>query len=209
MLRSIAPRRRGEAPRREPLPPTARWIRLCSVPMLCYAARHTASHARRMGHHIMSNAPLDLAALKSSAADLERRYEAFKGKKLTLDMTRGKPCSEQLDLAERAAHEPRPRRLQRRGRHRLPQLRRPRRPARGEGALRRVPGGGAERGARRRQLEPRADARHGRARAVARRARRRRPLVARAGQVHLSDARATIGTSPSASTSASRCSPSA
>jgi aspartate/methionine/tyrosine aminotransferase len=40
-----------------------------------------------------------LAALKASAPELERRYEAFKTKKLSLDMTRGKPCAEQLDLA--------------------------------------------------------------------------------------------------------------
>jgi aspartate/methionine/tyrosine aminotransferase len=42
---------------------------------------------------------IDHASLKASSADLERRYEAFKSKKLALDMTRGKPCSEQLDLA--------------------------------------------------------------------------------------------------------------
>ncbi|MHC4873792.1 MAG: aminotransferase class I/II-fold pyridoxal phosphate-dependent enzyme [Planctomycetota bacterium] len=32
-------------------------------------------------------------------ADLEKRYEEFKAENLALDMTRGKPCSEQLDLA--------------------------------------------------------------------------------------------------------------
>src|SRR4051812_37454361 len=46
------------------------------------------------------NDPLpQLASLKSSAPDLDRRYEAFKSRQLALDMTRGKPCSEQLDLA--------------------------------------------------------------------------------------------------------------
>src|SRR5262245_45889028 len=42
---------------------------------------------------------VDLAALKASAASLEQRYAAFKDKKLALDMTRGKPCGAQLDLA--------------------------------------------------------------------------------------------------------------
>jgi aspartate/methionine/tyrosine aminotransferase len=41
----------------------------------------------------------DLAALRATSADLEARYAAFQAKKLSLDMTRGKPCSEQLDLA--------------------------------------------------------------------------------------------------------------
>jgi DNA-binding transcriptional MocR family regulator len=36
---------------------------------------------------------------ESLASDLDRRYQAFKSQKLALDMTRGKPCSEQLDLA--------------------------------------------------------------------------------------------------------------
>src|SRR5262245_31111322 len=47
----------------------------------------------------MDRPDIALAGLKSSAPDLERRYETFKSKKLSLDMTRGKPCSEQLDLA--------------------------------------------------------------------------------------------------------------
>ena len=42
---------------------------------------------------------LDTDALKASATDLDRRYAAFKDEKLSLDMTRGKPCAEQLDLA--------------------------------------------------------------------------------------------------------------
>ena len=45
------------------------------------------------------SAPLDLAALKASGPDLDRRYDAFKSRKLALDMTRGKPSPEQLDLA--------------------------------------------------------------------------------------------------------------
>jgi aspartate/methionine/tyrosine aminotransferase len=45
------------------------------------------------------NDPKVLASLKASAPELDRRYEAFKSRKLALDMTRGKPCSEQLDLA--------------------------------------------------------------------------------------------------------------
>jgi aspartate/methionine/tyrosine aminotransferase len=41
----------------------------------------------------------DVSALKASADELERRYAAFADKRLALDMTRGKPCPEQLDLA--------------------------------------------------------------------------------------------------------------
>ncbi len=38
--------------------------------------------------------------LKNEIEILESRYNAFKEQKLKLDMTRGKPCSEQLDLSE-------------------------------------------------------------------------------------------------------------
>src|SRR5688572_1073214 len=48
----------------------------------------------------MAQPTIDLPALQSSAAELDRRYQAWRDKKLSLDMTRGKPCSEQLDLAE-------------------------------------------------------------------------------------------------------------
>ena len=41
----------------------------------------------------------DREKLKASADELERRYAAFREKRLALDMTRGKPCAEQLDLA--------------------------------------------------------------------------------------------------------------
>ncbi len=47
----------------------------------------------------MSHPSIDVDALKASGPDLERRYEGFKSKKFSLDMTRGKPCAEQLDLA--------------------------------------------------------------------------------------------------------------
>lgn len=47
----------------------------------------------------MSHTGIDLDALKSSAAELEKRYRQFQDKALALDMTRGKPCAEQLDLA--------------------------------------------------------------------------------------------------------------
>src|SRR5690348_2606425 len=40
----------------------------------------------------------DVSALKGSADELERRYAAFAEKRLSLDMTRGKPSPEQLDL---------------------------------------------------------------------------------------------------------------
>ncbi|PYG87097.1 DNA-binding transcriptional MocR family regulator [Ruminiclostridium sufflavum DSM 19573] len=36
--------------------------------------------------------------LKNEIEALENRYNAFKGQKLKLDMTRGKPCSDQLDI---------------------------------------------------------------------------------------------------------------
>ncbi len=42
---------------------------------------------------------LDLSALQSEASELSRRYESFRATRLSLDMTRGKPCAEQLDLA--------------------------------------------------------------------------------------------------------------
>jgi DNA-binding transcriptional MocR family regulator len=42
---------------------------------------------------------IDVAKLKASGPEVERRYAAFKDKKLSLDMTRGKPSSAQLDLA--------------------------------------------------------------------------------------------------------------
>lgn len=38
--------------------------------------------------------------LRESENDLAERYEAFQAMKLKLDMTRGKPCKEQLDLAK-------------------------------------------------------------------------------------------------------------
>lgn len=46
-----------------------------------------------------SPATVDISSLKAAIPDLERRYEAFKEQKLSLDMTRGKPCAEQLDLS--------------------------------------------------------------------------------------------------------------
>jgi DNA-binding transcriptional MocR family regulator len=41
----------------------------------------------------------DLTQLKASADALERRYAEFRDKRLSLDMTRGKPSPEQLELA--------------------------------------------------------------------------------------------------------------
>ena len=46
----------------------------------------------------MANPP-SLAALKNSAAELDRRYGELKAAGMSLDMTRGKPSPEQLDLA--------------------------------------------------------------------------------------------------------------
>ena len=42
---------------------------------------------------------LDKAGLLENQEELRSRYEAFKARGLSLDMTRGKPCPEQLDLA--------------------------------------------------------------------------------------------------------------
>jgi DNA-binding transcriptional MocR family regulator len=42
---------------------------------------------------------MDRAALRQRAAELRRRYEALAARRLALDMTRGKPCAEQLDLS--------------------------------------------------------------------------------------------------------------
>ena len=42
---------------------------------------------------------LDRTALLTLKSELQKRYEDFKARKLTLDMTRGKPAPEQLDLA--------------------------------------------------------------------------------------------------------------
>lgn len=42
---------------------------------------------------------LDAAALKAIQSKLQQRYNEFKAKNLKLDMTRGKPSSEQLDLS--------------------------------------------------------------------------------------------------------------
>ncbi|MGD9300415.1 MAG: hypothetical protein PVI13_02490, partial [Desulfobacterales bacterium] len=37
--------------------------------------------------------------LKETKLELNERYRQFQSKNMALDMTRGKPCSEQLDLA--------------------------------------------------------------------------------------------------------------
>ncbi|MGB1239175.1 MAG: aminotransferase class I/II-fold pyridoxal phosphate-dependent enzyme, partial [Pseudomonadales bacterium] len=47
----------------------------------------------------MSHPGIDLSALAANAPQLEQRYREFQAMNLSLDMTRGKPCSEQLDLA--------------------------------------------------------------------------------------------------------------
>ncbi|HTU59443.1 MAG TPA: aminotransferase, partial [Polyangiales bacterium] len=46
----------------------------------------------------MSKSP-DLSALQAAAPELERRYAQFREQRLSLDMTRGKPSAEQLDLS--------------------------------------------------------------------------------------------------------------
>jgi DNA-binding transcriptional MocR family regulator len=42
---------------------------------------------------------LDTTTLKANQPELQRRYNEFKTKNLKLDMTRGRPCPEQLDLS--------------------------------------------------------------------------------------------------------------
>jgi DNA-binding transcriptional MocR family regulator len=42
---------------------------------------------------------MDPTALQQRASELRGRYDAIAARKLTLDMTRGKPCPEQLDLS--------------------------------------------------------------------------------------------------------------
>lgn len=42
----------------------------------------------------------DVASLKRSQTELWKRYQSFKAEKLKLDMSRGKPCPEQLDLSK-------------------------------------------------------------------------------------------------------------
>ena len=46
----------------------------------------------------MSKSP-DLSALQAASPELERRYAQFRDQRLSLDMTRGKPSAEQLDLS--------------------------------------------------------------------------------------------------------------
>ncbi len=45
------------------------------------------------------SATIDLQALAALAPELDRRFDELKRRKLALDMTRGKPAPEQLDLA--------------------------------------------------------------------------------------------------------------
>ncbi len=47
----------------------------------------------------MADQQLDLAALRSEEAALKKKYAEFEAAGLSLDMTRGKPCAEQLDLS--------------------------------------------------------------------------------------------------------------
>ena len=85
---------------------------------------------------------------------------------MKLDLTRGKPSSEQLDLAAAAAEPARATDFQRRRRHRHPQLRRPAGPPGAARDLRAVAAGPGRAADRVRQLQPRADARHARPRAA-------------------------------------------
>ena len=47
---------------------------------------------------MLSFLQMDRAQLSQELITLKNRYENFKGQKLSLDMTRGKPCREQLDM---------------------------------------------------------------------------------------------------------------
>ena len=48
----------------------------------------------------MSYLAMDKAAREKELAALQKEYEAVKAKGIAIDMTRGKPCKEQLDLSE-------------------------------------------------------------------------------------------------------------
>lgn len=51
-----------------------------------------------MEQHMLSN-DVNYDSLNSRSEQLQKEYQAFQARGLKLDMTRGKPCSEQLDLA--------------------------------------------------------------------------------------------------------------
>jgi len=47
---------------------------------------------------MLSFLQMDCAKLSQELISLKNRYEDYKEQKLSLDMTRGKPCREQLDM---------------------------------------------------------------------------------------------------------------
>src|SRR6185369_1592066 len=62
--------------------------------------RHRARRRAVLSTRPMSDLPsLSRTALQGIGQELEARFNAFKARGLNLDMTRGKPSSEQLDLA--------------------------------------------------------------------------------------------------------------
>ena len=137
--------------------------------------------------------------------ELQRRnYAELQAKKLSLDLTRGKPSPEQLDLSNALLACPADR-LPRRRRHRHPQLRRPARAARAAGDLRRAarhPGAQPDRG---QQRQPRDDARRRGVLAAARRRGLAAAVDRRPGGASSCARRpATTGTSRSPRASASR-----
>ena len=48
----------------------------------------------------MNYLAMDLKQLEQHEAELAKEYDELKNKNLKIDMTRGKPCSEQLDISE-------------------------------------------------------------------------------------------------------------
>ena len=107
---------------------------------------------------------LDRGSLQKLEAELKQRYDDFQARKLNLDMTRGKPCAEQLDLALGMLDCVDANHFQRLRWHRLPQLWRAGRHPGGQGALWRVLERASRAGYRRRQLQPEYDVRHHRSR---------------------------------------------
>ena len=110
---------------------------------------------------------LGRAELQAEHELQQHNYADLQAEKLKLDLTRGKPSPEQLDLSNALLSLPGSRLSRRRG-NRHPQLRRSARPARAAGDLRRTAGHPGAEPDRRQQRQPRDDARRGGVLAAAR-----------------------------------------
>lgn len=56
-------------------------------------------HTRQGDKYMMDMTRMDVAGLESCLEKLQKRYDDFRAQGLKLDMARGRPCSEQLDLS--------------------------------------------------------------------------------------------------------------